>query len=84
MSTNEDETYIRAVKVISKALDEVAGIFAEATGSAQVVVGDFVLVAEWSELAGDRFVTRYMPTGMPPWRRNGLLDWAAQDWGNDS
>lgn len=84
MNSSGDETYSKAVAVIERALNEVAGLFAETTGSEQMVIGDFVLVSEWSSLNGDRFVTRYMPDGMPPWRRNGLLDWAAQDWGDES
>lgn len=65
---------------IEELLGKLAAIVADDTGSDQPICTGWVLVAEWSTVDAEQFVSRYWHETMPPWHRDGLLHYALKNW----
>ena len=78
----EDDShgYLRSIQILEQALEQVAKEFADHHEHQHVVIGDFVLVAEAHNLAGEPIILRFSPQKTPPWRAEGLLNYALNDW----
>lgn len=74
----------RAEEIIGKAMAELAGLLAEDTDSAQPMCTNYVLVAEWSTLDGQQWISRWWDSSRPEWQRDGLLYHGLRgDWNGD-
>jgi hypothetical protein len=76
----EDDKAAQAI--MDRALTEMAAVIAERTGSGQPICTNYVLVAEWSTLDGEQWITREWDERRPVWQRDGLLHHALHGQGN--
>jgi hypothetical protein len=68
--------------ILERALAEVAAYIADDVSADQPICTNYVVVAEWSTLDGEQWITREWDPRRPAWQREGLLHHALHaNWG---